>query len=90
MTDTLQVLDNQTINLRAQDTIRVMASVIDEALNGRPEDGARQIGFLLLVFPFNEADGQLHYVSNGVPSVDAARLLRDRAERLDPAVSAGN
>lgn len=64
-------------------TLSQLCKAIDVAVNpGRlPDgDGSRQMGFVLLVFPFDGPEGQrCHYGSNASDRREIAALLREQA-----------
>lgn len=45
--------------------------------------GAREVGFVLLVFPYGSNDGRCNYISNGADRKDMVKLLREQANRFD-------
>lgn len=58
---------------------------LDAAFNGNAKGAARQVGFVLLVFPFGDEDTRVNYISNGCDRAEIARALRKVATRFDPA-----
>ena len=67
---------------RAQ--MNAVAKILDEVFNGVARGADRQVGFVLLVFPFGEKDGRCNYISNGADRADMVKLLREQANRFDP------
>ncbi len=57
-----------------------MASGLDDVLNGerKARNLPRDVGFVLLVFPYGEHDGgQVNYVSNGADRTEIAILFKE-------------
>lgn len=54
------------IELRHREVLNDLAVALDARLNGLPglPVSPSKVGFCLLVFPFNGADGRLNYISN--------------------------
>lgn len=63
--------------------MNAIARTLDEVFNGELKGSARQVGFVLLVFPFGEKDGRCNYISNGADRRDMVKLLREQANRFD-------
>ena len=66
---------------RAQ--MNAVARVLDETFNGELKGAERQVGFVLLIFPFGEKEGRCNYISNGADRADIVKLLREQANRFD-------
>ncbi len=65
--------------------MNAIASTWDQAFNGDTRGPARDVGVVLLVFPFGEKDGRCNYISNGADRRDIIKLLREQANRFDEA-----
>lgn len=64
--------------------MNAVAHAIDEMFNGNAKGTDRETGFVLLVFPFGDADGsRCNYISNGADRRDMVSLLREMAARFD-------
>lgn len=60
------------------------AQYLDYLFNGETKGDKRQTGFVLLVFPFGDANGaRCNYISNGADRKDIVKLLREQANRFD-------
>jgi hypothetical protein len=65
--------------------LKLMNAVVgglDEIFNGQKGGPGRKVGFVLLVFPFGEAEGRCNYISNGAKREDVEKLLYEQAERF--------
>lgn len=60
-----------------------VARALDEIFNGDSRGDQRQVGFVLLVFPFGEKEGRCNYISNGADRADMVKFLREQANRFD-------
>lgn len=63
--------------------MNAVARTLDEVFNGDAKGSAREIGFVLLVFPFGESKGRCNYISNGADRREIIKLLREQANRFD-------
>ena len=67
-----------------RETIRASAEALDEALNGCQQGADRKHGFILMVFPFGDGEGEDHradYISNG-NRADVICVLKEVTARL--------
>ena len=66
--------------------MNAVASTIDELFNGDDKGKDRKVGFILLVFPFSEAEttgqGRCNYISNAERD-DVVKLLKDQIKRFE-------
>ena len=60
-----------------------LARMLDGYFNGEARGSERQVGFVLLVFPFGENNGRCNYISNGADRAEIVKLLREQANRFD-------
>lgn len=73
---------NVPSNADAPDDMQQLAQAIDTAINGYGPN--REVGFILLAFPFNAGQGaRCNFVSNGALREDAIALMREVADRLE-------
>lgn len=64
-----------------------LMKAVDKSLNPGLSGKDRQIGIVMLVFPFGATDGQANYISNGAERRDIIAFLRETAARLESAAS---
>jgi hypothetical protein len=76
-------LGSAPVEERYRTQMNSIARVLDEVLNGDKRGKDRTVGFVLLVFPYGEADGRCNYISNGADRKDMVKLLREQANRFD-------
>jgi hypothetical protein len=62
--------------------MNAIASVLDKTLNGARRGHAREIGFVLLVFPFGAEPGRCNYISNADRD-DVVTLLKEQVARFE-------
>lgn len=76
-------LGDQPIEPGYERMMQDVARALDQAFNGDVKGGIdRKTGFVLLVFPFGEAEGRCNYISNGAERRDVLRLLEEQAKRF--------
>jgi hypothetical protein len=60
-----------------------VARALDETFNEGVKGPARKVGFVLLVFPFGEAEGRCNYISNGADRRDVVTMLKEQVKRFE-------
>lgn len=64
--------------------MRAVTRVIDQFFNGPLKGADRPTGFVLLVFPFGEADsGRCNFMSNGADRRDIVALFKEMITRFE-------
>ena len=67
--------------------MNTLAGVLNEAFNGELKGTDRKVGFVLLVFPFNEPieDGRqrCNFISNGADRKSVVALMREMIARFE-------
>jgi hypothetical protein len=77
-------LGDAPIQPEYRDQMNAIARVLDEAFNGAAKGSARKTGFVLLVFPFGDADGgRCNFISNGADRRDVVTLMREMIARFE-------
>lgn len=71
-----------------RDKMNILAKFLDGHFNGKDKGTDRKVGFVLLVFPFNdgaamEEDPRINYISNGGDRRDIADLFREMIRRFE-------
>jgi hypothetical protein len=51
--------------------------------NGDKRGPDRDVGFVLLVFPFGEKEGRCNYISNGADRKDIVTLFKEQIKRFE-------
>lgn len=60
-----------------------IARGLDKIFNGEARGAARKTGFVLLVFPFGDAEGQrCNFISNGANRQDVIALFKEMIARF--------
>lgn len=62
-----------------------LARGIDIVLNG--DQRPKQVGFVLMAFPFGSTDGRCNYISNGAPA-DMKVLFTEQLARMEARMAA--
>lgn len=65
--------------------MNTLARSINQLFNGDAPVGEREVGFVLLVFPFGEKEGRCNYISNGADRKDIVTLFREQIKRFEGA-----
>ena len=60
-----------------------LARVINELFNGDAAVGERRVGFILMVFPFDNHEGRCNYISNGADRRDVVTLMKEQIKRFE-------
>lgn len=60
-----------------------LAHAIDELFNGKARGDDREVGFVLMVFPFGEKQGRCNYISNGADRKDIVVLMKEMIARFE-------
>lgn len=76
-------LGSAPIEDRFKGEMQDVAAALDRFFNGEKRGSDRDVGFVLLVFPFGEREGRCNYISNGADRRDIIKLLREQANRFD-------
>lgn len=64
--------------------MNAIAAALDEFLNGKLKGNARQVGFVLLVFPFgDDPKGRCNFISNGADRRDVVTLMKEMIARFE-------
>jgi hypothetical protein len=76
-------LGDAPIDRKYRDEIAAVAAVLDSIFNGEKRGPDREVGFVLLVFPFGEKQGRCNYVSNGADRRDIVTLMKEQIKRFE-------
>lgn len=67
-----------------RDAMNHIAKGLDKVFNGDAKGQDRETGFVLLVFPFGEADGgRCNFISNGADRKDVVTLMKEMISRFE-------
>jgi hypothetical protein len=76
-------LGDQPIEAGYREKMNAVARAIDELFNGNAKGDKRDVGFVLLVFPFGEKEGRCNYISNGADRRDVVTLMKEQIKRFE-------
>ena len=76
-------LGDAPIEAAYADQMKLIAQALNEMFNGSAKGDARKTGFILLVFPFGEAEGRCNYISNGASRKDVVTMLKEQIKRFE-------
>jgi hypothetical protein len=63
--------------------MNAVARALDELFNGEKRGKSREVGFVLLVFPFGEKEGRCNYISNGADRRDIVTMMKEQIKRFE-------
>lgn len=78
-----QKLGDAPVEQEYHDKMVAIVQVLDELFNGEAKGDARQVGFVLMVFPFGDIDGRCNYMSNGADRKDIVTLMKEMIARFE-------
>jgi hypothetical protein len=77
-------LGDAPIQREYHDMMNAVARGLDEVFNGEAKGAERKTGFVLLVFPFGDADGsRCNFISNGADRRDVVSLMKEMIARFE-------
>lgn len=77
-------LGDAPIQQKYREQMQMLAGALDEILNGDAKGAKRETGFVLLVYPFGEAEGgRCNFISNGADRRDIVTLFREMIARFE-------
>jgi hypothetical protein len=80
---TTQDIGSLPIEDRFVERMKGSAKLLDQLFNPGKVREQRDIGFVLLVFPYESKSGRCNYISNGADRKDIINMLREQANRFD-------
>ena len=80
-------LGDQQIEARFRKQMQALAEDLDKSLNGGKKGKERSVGFVLMIFPFDEHGGRCNYISNGADRRDVVKLMREQIARFEGRVT---
>ncbi len=80
---TEHTLGDAPIEEKHRERMIAMARVLDTILNGPAKGPDRDMGFVLLVFPFEGRDGRANYISNGADRRDIVTMMKEQIARFE-------
>ena len=84
MTDTPERLGDAPIEPDYVEQMNALAGAIDEMFNGDLKGGDRKVGFVMLVFGFDEiGEGRCNFISNGADRRDVVTLMKEMIARFE-------
>lgn len=73
-------LGDAPIEAQHYEVMNAIASVLDETFN---PSGKKEIGFVLLVFPYGDTEGRCNFISNGANRTDIVTLFKEMIARFE-------
>lgn len=76
-------LGDQPIEPEYVEKMNALAGAIDQLFNGEKRGNDREVGFILLVFPFGEKEGRANFISNGADRRDVVTFFKEMIARFE-------
>lgn len=77
-------LGDAPVQEKYRQTMNAVAQALDSTFNGEAKGGDRETGFVLMIFPFGNADGaRCNYISNGANRKDVVTLMKEMIARFE-------
>jgi hypothetical protein len=76
-------LGDAPIESKWREMMNKIAGALDEAFNGDKRGKDREVGFVLLIFPYGEKEGRCNYISNGADRRDIVTLFKEQIKRFE-------
>jgi hypothetical protein len=79
-------LGDQPIQPEYLEKMKAVVAALDKTFNGNRRGKARKVGFVLMVYPFNDdggVDGRCNYMSNGANRKDVMVLMKEMIARFE-------
>jgi hypothetical protein len=76
-------LGDAPIDAKYREEMNAVAKALDSIFNGKVVGPDREVGFVLLVFPFAEKEGRCNFISNGADRRDIVTLFREMIQRFE-------
>ena len=78
-----QRLGDAPIEAEYHEKMTAIGQALDELLNGQIGGPDREVGFVLMVFPFGDKSGRCNYMSNGADRRDIITLMKEMIARFE-------
>lgn len=76
-------LGDAPIEEKYYENMNVVAGALDQMFNGDTKGKQREVGFVLLTFPFGSTDGRCNFISNGADRKDIVVLFKEMIARFE-------
>ena len=78
-----QRLGDAPVEAAYHDKMVAVVQAIDEFFNADKKGDARQVGFVLMTFPYGDTTGRCNYMSNGADRRDMVNLMKEMLTRFE-------
>lgn len=76
-------LGDAPIEDRHLQQMNVVAGALDELFNDKAKAPHKEVGFVLMVFPYGDRSGRCNYISNGADRRDVVNLMKEMITRFE-------
>jgi len=77
-----EMLGDAPVEDRHRRLMNTIAHTLDEAFNGKLKGADRKVGFILMVFNFDEDQGRTNYISNA-DRASVVEMLKEQIKRFE-------
>ena len=72
------------IEIQFKDKMIAIMETLDEFMNGQVGGPDREVGIIVLIFPYGDKDGsRLNYISNGADRSDITTMFKEMIARFE-------
>jgi len=71
------------IEAKYREDMRAVVKSLDKIFNGTARGAEREVGFILLVYPFGSDEGRCNYISNGADRQDVVAMMKHQIARFE-------
>jgi hypothetical protein len=76
-------LGDAPVDAAYHDKMVAVVQALDEMFNGEAKAPDKQVGFVLMVFPYGDTTGRCNYMSNGADRRDVIVLMKEMVARFE-------
>jgi hypothetical protein len=76
-------LGDAPIQKEYRDQMEILARFLDHQFNGEAKGKHREVGYVLLVFPFGDRGGRANFISNGADRKEIVILMKEMIARFE-------
>jgi hypothetical protein len=66
-----------------RDKMNAVMATLDQFMNGEAKGQDREVGIVVLMFPFGANDGRCNFISNGAERQDLVTLFKEMIARFE-------
>lgn len=79
----MATLGDGPIQADYREKMNAVMATLDELMNGEKRGSDREVGIVVLMFPFGSTDGRCNFISNGADRSDIVTLFKEMIARFE-------